>query len=403
MAFARADRSIKSVSLANRDVRFVRWRPIARRADSERSRTQRVRQGRFESGRRGFHSSDKSRVVVWRVDARRAACDDLDKHRCPVFQHPQLFEFFDLLQSARPPTGVFQQECPAIGINAQVQQIVRLSAIPRIGNRRTREVERTPVRADDHLHTIRIGGLASGGKDMPECHSGNPGRRPCWIRRLSTSGSISGSSPCTLRMMSSAAPILRATSAIRVSSAGVVGIGHDRFAAERSDRIGNPGVVGRDQHAIHTAREAYTLDDVLNQKLARLARQRLARKASRAVARGNHSDRGHERDGNAARTMALIRRDLNRDREGAGTTRGCPSRSGAHFCYPRSFACAVPIKGMCGAKLPSRMIAAILALASGEVGPVQCAGRSTGQDRKVAAHPVRSTCIVHLAAAGGVI
>ena len=109
------------------------------------------------------------------------------------------------------------------------------------------------------------------------------------INPSTTSGSISGSSPCTLTTISSPSP--RATSAIRSVPLACRAICHDASRAERTKRINDPLIVGRDDYLSHQLALAHTIDHMLHQRPAGFTGENLGGKARRTKAGGDDNRR----------------------------------------------------------------------------------------------------------------
>ena len=106
------------------------------------------------------------------------------------------------------------------------------------------------------------------------------------ITRSMFSGDISGSSPCTLTMIS-ARGILRATSATRSVPLAQSGLVITNSPRKRSTSRGDLRMVGGDEHAGRPLGGAGRFVGVLQQCLAGFAQQHLARQPRRGVAGGD--------------------------------------------------------------------------------------------------------------------
>jgi hypothetical protein len=65
---------------------------------------------------------------------------------------------------------------------------------------------------------------------------------------------------------------------------------HARRAAEPTHRVGDPRIVGRDQHLVEECRPDGPLDHMLHHRLSGELRQRLAGKSAGGIPRGDDAD-----------------------------------------------------------------------------------------------------------------
>src|SRR5690606_18600284 len=102
--------------------------------------------------------------IVGGVNADAGVFGDSDGDVVPVFQNTELLEFFDLLEFARRQAGESVEQIRLVRIKPQVAPawillhpnvIDRQPEIPGKRHARTREIQRSPVPSQDHLHLIR--------------------------------------------------------------------------------------------------------------------------------------------------------------------------------------------------------------------------------------------------------
>ena len=236
----------------------------------------------------------KRRVVLRRVDAEGRLVDHADEDRMAGLQDAKLFELLDLLQAGRRHGGELQEEVAAIGVEPDVlvemRRIGRQQGIVPFAGMRDRAAAeiQCPARRSNTTFTqagssscrrLRIG-VASVVITASGCDSSSSMARSIELP------AISGSSPCTLTMISTSG-IRRATSATRSVPLAAVGIGHFHLAAEGPHLAEDLVMVGRHANAGRPRRALRGFVGMLDQRLAGLGQQQLSRQPGRGEPGGD--------------------------------------------------------------------------------------------------------------------
>ena len=151
--------------------------------------------------------SDKLRVLLRRIDAVGRPVRLEDEDRSPCSKARSCSSFSDQCPEASAARSKVQQESPAGRRKFPMQIIGRVAAGPSNPDRTESPTGKNKVARPSrpqHLHQVGAGYVRPGKR---RCRRGHivGGCSSRSIKRIDDSGSISGSSPCTLTMISSGA------------------------------------------------------------------------------------------------------------------------------------------------------------------------------------------------------
>ena len=182
----------------------------------------------------------------------------------------------------------------AIDVQADVAPGRRLRLTgPRVGDGRAREIQREAVPIDDHLGHVRVAGARRRRRCVAAaCSSSSDASLANGATAASIiSGSRSGSSPCTFTMRSQVERRGRLPPGDRCRSDAPATSSPLRRRNRRTT-LGDPLIVGGDDHARDRPGRGGATVDVLDHRPAGNVGERFARKTSRVIPRGDDGDCG---------------------------------------------------------------------------------------------------------------
>ncbi len=158
---------------------------------------------------------NKSGILLGGINAVRGAIDFQHIYRLTVLQRTKLFQLLGLFQGRWRPGGKIQQKLAAVRVNSQMQdnRAANDPPSPPADTESSNAKNKSPApQPDDHLHQVRVGRICPAANAVAAVAIGSPPFSSRAISASTISGSISGSSPCTLTTISSdkcAAPLRR--------------------------------------------------------------------------------------------------------------------------------------------------------------------------------------------------